>query len=227
MLGIVSIIIWGCENANEPKDTSNLLTPEITNLKVTNKGVSFSWTNRNTLHIDFEIERKIGDEDYKSIARLDYTYYGLTDSLLPNGVLANYRIRALYKTRTSGYGYSAPVLKCSTALIDSNFHDYYMYHVYKLTNEKFLLIGVKHDAPAQSLLFDPATNQFSNSANLTRSIEGFSFALLDNGNVLLAGSRVGDTHLKQTFLYNVVSNTWSAAADLLYLQTENSSVRMP
>jgi len=224
---ILSLIIISCENTNEPIDTSNLLIPEITNLTVNNDSVSFNWVNYNTLKVDFEIARKIEGEDYKAFAKLDYTNYGIADTSLAKGVVAYYRIRAVYKNRTSEYAYSVPVVRYSSALVDSNFQNYYWYEAYKLNNGKFLLIGNKHYDPAMSLIFDPASNQISNPVNLPINMHEYSFNLLDNGNVFLSGVRVGDTHYKKCYIYNTQSNSWSAAADLLYLQTGNSSVKMP
>jgi len=224
---ILSLIIISCENTNEPIDTSNLLIPEITNLKVSNDNVSFNWINYNTLQVDFEIDRKIEGEDYKAFVKLDYTNYGIADTSLAKGVVAYYRIRAVYKNRTSEYAYSIPVVRYTSALVDSNFQNYYLYEAYKLNNGKFLLIGTKHYEPAMSMIFDPASNQISNLINMPINIEGYSFNLLDNGNVFLAGGRVSDAHYKKCFIYNTQSNIWSAAADLLYLQTGNSSVKMP
>lgn len=224
---ILFLIIVSCENTNEPIETSNLLIPEIINLNVSNESVSFNWVNYNTLQVDFEIDRKIEGEDYKAFAKLDYTNYGIADTSLEKGVVAYYRIRAVYKNRTSEYAYSIPVVRYTSALVDSNFQNYYLYEAYKLNNGKFLLIGTKHYAPAMSTIFDPATNQFSNSLNLPTNIESYSFNLLDNGNVLLAGGREGDAHYKKCFIYNTQLNSWSAAADLLYIQTGNSGVKMP
>lgn len=221
------LIFFSCENANEPIETNNLLVPDITNLTVTNNNVSFEWYSYNTLKVNFEIDRKIEGEDFKPFARLDFTNYRITDSILAKGIIATYRIRAVYKNRTSEYAYSVPVVRYTTALVDSNFQNFYLYEAYRLNNGKFLLIGSKHYEPFMSLIFDPATNQISNAVNLPINIEGYSFTLMDNGDVLLAGGVVDNQQLKKCYLYNTQSNSWSNAADLLYLQTRNSSVKMP
>lgn len=224
---ILSLMIISCENTNEPIDTSNLLIPEITNLKVSNDNVSFNWINYNTLKVDFEIDRKIEGEDYKAFAKLDYTNYGIADTSLAKGVVAYYRIRAVYKNRTSEYVYSIPVVRYTSALVDSNFQNYTQYEAYKLNNGKFLLIGSKYNEPFVSLIFDPLTNQTSNIVQLPIDIENYSYALLDDGNVLLAGGRVSDSHNKKCFIYNTQSNIWLNAADLIYPHTASSIVKMP
>lgn len=221
------LIFFSCENANEPIETNNLLIPEITNLAVTNNDVSFEWYSYNTLKISYEIDRKIEGEEYKPFARLDFTNYRITDSTLAKGIIATYRIRAVYKNRTSEYAYSVPVVRYATALVDSNFQNYYRYNAYKLNNGKFLLVGSKHYEPFISLIFDPQTNQISNSNILPINIEGFAVSILNDGNLLFAGGRVGDAHSKKSFLYNTQSNSWSTAADLLYIQSGSSSLKMP
>lgn len=224
---ILLLIFCGCENANEPIETNNLIIPEITNLTVSNNDISFEWYSYNTLKISYEIDRKIESEEYKPFARLDFTKYRIKDSTLAKGIIATYRIRAVYKNRTSEYAYSIPVVRYTTALIDSNFQNYYLYEAYRLNNGKFLLIGKKHYEPFMSLIFDPMTNQISSTVNLPINIEGYSNTLLDNGDVLLAGGVVDNQQLKKCFIYNTQSNSWSNAADLLYLQTRSSSIRMP
>jgi N-acetylneuraminic acid mutarotase len=93
-----------------------------------------------------------------------------------------------------------------------------------LQNGKVLLVGGvdNNDVLATAVLFNPATNSWTNAGNMTTSRMNHTATLLDNGKVLVAGGLL-TFPTSSVELYDPVSNTWSNAGNLNATRTGHSA----
>ena len=80
---------------------------------------------------------------------------------------------------------------------------------------------------AQAELYDPASNTWSDAANLAESRENHTATLLPSGKVLVAGGDNGSRLLPSAELYDPVSNAWSAAGSLATARYNHTATLLP
>ncbi|MFC1523448.1 kelch repeat-containing protein, partial [Thermodesulfobacteriota bacterium] len=76
-------------------------------------------------------------------------------------------------------------------------------------------------------IFDPATNHWTRTGDMTTARTSHSAILLPNGKVLLSGGIVGENHLSSSELFDPVTGIWSPMGDMNQNHSNHTSTLLP